>query len=111
MTSSYRTFPVRETIELQEISDIRNAVDKMVEAYFLQSPEGSFSYRILLPRGEKLTARARRIGVALQVEFVLGLRKKNLLPNVREVRYLHDESHYGWLLANPGVFDRFENKI
>jgi hypothetical protein len=29
---------------------------------------------------------------------------------VREVRYVHDESHYGWLLANPQVYERFEKK-
>ncbi|MGH9991537.1 MAG: hypothetical protein ACREBU_00690 [Nitrososphaera sp.] len=111
MTSSFAAFPVHETIELQDLSDIRRAVDKMVDSYVRQSPDESFSYRILLPRGEKLTGKAKRIGVALQGELVLGLRRKNLVPNVREVRYLHDDSHYGWLLASPGVFARFENSV
>jgi len=30
------------------------------------------------------------------------------VPKVREVRYIHDESHYGWLLANSEVYERFE---
>lgn len=112
MTSpaSYASFPVHETIELKEISDIRLAVDRILEAYIRMAPDGSFSYRILLPRGENLTGKAKRIGIAFQGEFVIGLRKKNLMPHVQEVRYLHDEFHYGWLLASPQAFERFQKK-
>jgi hypothetical protein len=110
MTSPYATFPVHETIDIREMADIRNAVDRLVKAYAEQSNEAGFSYRILLPRGEKLTGRSRRLGLSLQGEFVLGLRKKNLVPRVREIRYLHDEAHYGWLLVSPGVLDSFEKK-
>jgi hypothetical protein len=99
MMTSYANFPVHETIEISEISDIRRAVDRMVEAYGRQSPD-NFSYR----------SKAKRIGLAFQGEFVLGLRRRHLVPNVREVRYVHDESHYGWLLANPQVYERFEKK-
>jgi hypothetical protein len=108
MTLSFANFPVHETIELREISDIRHASDRIATAYEQQSQTGNFSYRILLPRGEKLTAKAKRIGLAFQGEFMLGLRRKHLIPNVREVRYIHDENHYGWLLANPQVYDKFE---
>ncbi|HEX2014205.1 MAG TPA: hypothetical protein VLA68_03160 [Nitrososphaera sp.] len=111
MTSSYAVFPVHETIDLRDVSDIRRAVDKMVEAYARQGIDGNFSYRLLLPRGEGQTGKAKRIGIAFQGEFILGLRRKNMMPNIREVRYLHDENHYGWLLANPNVFERFENRI
>ncbi|MGI0037236.1 MAG: hypothetical protein ACRD99_02615 [Nitrososphaera sp.] len=110
MTSPYVSFPVTETIELRELADIRSAVDKMVESYELQMADSSFSYRILLPRGEKVTSKAKRLGVSLQGEFLLALRKKKLHPEVRELRYLHDENHYGWLLASPKIFERFENK-
>jgi len=106
--SPYARFPVIETIDLREASDIRRAVDRMVEAYLAQEPQGRFSYRILLPRDQKSTAKAKRIGLAFQGELVLGLRKRNVVPNVREVRYVHDESHYGWLLANPKVYEQFE---
>jgi len=106
--SSYTRFPVIETIDIREASDIRHAVDKMVEAYVAQEFQGGFSYRILLPRDPKSNSKAKKIGLAFQGEFVLGLRKRNIVPNVREVRYVHDESHYGWLLANPQVYERFE---
>lgn len=83
----------------------------MVEAYLAYEPQGRFSYRILLPREQKSTAKAKRIGLAFQGEFVLGLRKRNVVPNLREVRYVHDESHYGWLLANPDIYERFERGL
>lgn len=108
MTLQYSNFPVHETIDLKDLSDIRHAVDKMLPAYERQSQDGTFSYRILLPRGEKLTGKAKRIGHTFQGELVLGLRKKNLLPNIKELKYVHDETHYGWILASPEVFDKFE---
>jgi hypothetical protein len=104
----YVRFPVNETIDLSETSGIRQVVDRMVEAYLAQEPLGKFSYRILLPRDQKSTIKAKQIGLAFQGEFVLGLRRRNVVPNVREVRYIHDEHHYGWLLANPQVYEQFE---
>jgi hypothetical protein len=108
MTSRYVGFPVVETLELQELSDIRRVVDRMVDYYSSRRSDSSFSYRILLPRGERLTGKAKRLGVSLQGEFLLALRKKKSSPNVRELRYLHDEAHYGWILANPRMFEQFE---
>jgi hypothetical protein len=83
----------------------------MVEAYLTQQPLGKFSFRILLPRDPKSTKKAKNLGLALQGEFLLGLRKRKLMPNVREVRYMHDQHHYGWLLANPEVYEQFEKGI
>ena len=107
----YARFPVLETIDIREASDIRHAVDRMVEAYILQESQSKFSYRILLPRDLKSTAKAKRMGLAFQGEFMLGLRKRNIVPKVREVRYIHDESHYGWLLANQEVYEEFSKGI
>jgi hypothetical protein len=90
------------------MSDIRRAVDRMIESYVAQGSQGRFSHRVLLPRDPKSNAKAKRIGLAFQGEFVLGLRKRNVVTNVREVRYVHDETHYGWLLASPEVYERFE---
>jgi hypothetical protein len=107
----YARFPVIETIDLSETSAIRQAVDRMVEEYLAQEPLGKFSYRILLPRDQKSTRKAKMIGLAFQGEFLLGLRKRKLVPNVREVRYIHDEHHFGWLLANPQVYEKFEKGV
>ncbi len=109
----YAKFPVIETIDLggTSSSTIRQAVDRMVKEYLAKEPLGKFSYRILLPRDQKSTRKAKMIGLAFQGEFLLGLRKRNVVPNVREVRYIHDEHHYGWLLANPQVYEQFEKGV
>jgi hypothetical protein len=107
----YIKFPVIETIDLSGTTTIRQAVDRMVEAYLAQDPVGKFSYRILLPRDQKSTRNAKMIGLAFQGEFLLGLRRRNVVPKLREVRYVHDEHHYGWLLANPQVFEQFEKAV
>ncbi len=107
----YIRFPVNETIDLSETPSIRHVVDRMVEAYLAQEPLGKFSYRILLPRNQQSNAMTKRLGLAFQGEFILGLRRRNVVPNVKEVRYIHDEHHYGWLLANPEVFEQFEKGL
>ncbi len=104
----YARFPVIDTIDLNSISTVREAADRMIEAYLKQQPLGKFSYRILLPRDPKSTRKAKTIGLAFQGEFLIGLRRQNVTPKVREVRYIHDENHYGWLLAMPEVYERFE---
>ena len=73
--TSYADFPVHETIHLKDMSDIRITVDKIVEAYVLLGQDGDFSYRILLPKGEKLTSKAKKLGLMVQAEFLLALRK------------------------------------
>ena len=107
----YARFPVIDTIDLSETSSIRKAADAMVEAYLKKEPLEKFSYRILLPRDPKSTRKAKMIGLAFQGEFLLGLRKRNIVPNIREVRYIHDEHNYGWLLANPQVYEHFEKSL
>jgi hypothetical protein len=102
--TSYVNFPVHETIDVKDASDIRIAVDRMVKAYVHLSQYGNFSYRLLLPKGEKLTSKAKKLGLTIQAEFLLALKKKKLKPNIREIRYIHDKDHYGWVLANPERF-------
>lgn len=104
----YARFPVIETIDLDSTSRVREAVDRMVDVYLAQQPFGKFSYRILLPRHPESTKKAKTIGLAFQGEFLLGLRKRKVVPNIRELRYVHDEHHYGWLLASPEIYEQFE---
>src|SRR5690348_2717874 len=108
MVSKYATFPVIDTIGLSDIADIRPAIEKMVDIY--QKRQDEFSFRILLPRGEKLTGKAKKIGITFQGELVLTIRKGGLVPQIRDLRYVHDENHYGWLLASPEMFERFEGR-
>ena len=104
----YAKFPVIDTIDLSGTSIVRQATDRMVDDYIAQQQLGKFSYRILLPRDPNSTKKAKTIGLAFQGEFLLALRKRKIVPNIREVRYIHDDHHYGWLLANPEVYEQFE---
>jgi hypothetical protein len=104
----YTTFPVIDTIDLSTTSTVKEAADRMVDDYVAHQRLEKFSYRILLPRDPNSNKKAKSIGLALQGEFLLALRKRKIVPNIREVRYIHDEHHYGWLLANPKVYEQFE---
>lgn len=107
-SSLYINFPVHETIDITDLSDIPGAVVNMVEAYAYLNEQGKFSYRLLLPRGEKsLTIKAKKIGLVLQAELLLALKNNKLKVNLKEIRYIHDENHYGWLLFNPTMHERY----
>jgi hypothetical protein len=103
---SYADFPVEETIELNEIADINEAITRMTTTYVRRTNTRDFSYRLLLPRGEHLTAKAKRIGMLTQEQFISALRARKLKANLREIRYIHDLEHYGWLLFDPATTDR-----
>jgi hypothetical protein len=112
----YINFPVHETIDIKSLSDVSIAVDKMVKLYVVdnQVRRNNFSFRILLPRDNRegkekksssTTKIAKKIGLKLQIEFVLALKEKNVKPNIKEVRYIHDHGHYGWILASPHLLN------
>lgn len=109
MTSSdvslYTNFPVLETFEVREIGHIRKMVEDITSHYQITRIQGEFCVRILLPRGATLDLLSRKLGLIIQAELLLSLRRKNLRPDIREVRYMHDQNHYGWLLLNPKVYD------
>jgi hypothetical protein len=41
-----------------------------------------------------------------QEQFLSALRARKLKANLREIRYIHDLEHYGWLLFDPATTDR-----
>ena len=107
-SSAYTDFPVYNTIDIKELSDVPKAVVTIIQAYRYLNDQGNFSYRLLLPRGEKiLTAKAKKIGLALQSELFLQLKKNKLKVNLKEIRYIHDQNHYGWLLFNPSIEEKY----
>jgi len=108
--SKYIDFPVNETFELNEMTDVKIVVDKMINVYINFYNQNEFSYRVLLPRNERSTSKAKKLGFAVQGEFLLALKKKGLKPNIKEFRYLHDNNHYGWLLVNPEKFESYFKK-
>jgi hypothetical protein len=63
------------------------------------------SVRILLPREAGSGSRAQKWGLSLRSGLILALKRKRIRPTLREIRYVHDDGHYGWLLIDPRLFD------
>src|SRR5215467_80362 len=106
---SYSSFPVNITIDVKGTADVHEVVEILVKQYGDLSAQDRFSCRILLPKGDtKTTQLSKKIGIAIQTGLLLGLRKNKLKPNIKEIRYIHDENHYGWVLASPSIHETFE---
>jgi len=37
---------------------------------------------------------------------MLALKKNKLIPNLKDLRYIHDDNNYGWLLLNPKMAEK-----
>jgi hypothetical protein len=95
---------------MNEKSNLRELVDEFVNAYILLSPTKNFSYRILIPRHNgSSNFRAKKLGLTIQGEILLTMRRCNLKPSIREIRYLHDSDHYGWLFVSPELMHKISN--
>ena len=97
---------VYATVSVDEQSDLRKVVDNFINSYVEISKEQKFSYRILLPRNiGSSNSVAKKLGLILQGEIIISMKKRKLIPDVREIRYLHDQEHFGWLFLDPQLMD------
>jgi hypothetical protein len=73
----------------------------MIRDYIKLEPTNDFSYRILLPRlnNNNNNKLAKKIGLTLQLEFTSQLRKRKLKIKMKEIRYIHDTTHFGWIIT------------
>jgi hypothetical protein len=72
----------------------------MILDYMKLVQTNDFSYRILLPRNEENNKLAKTIGLSLQLEFTSQLRQRKIKTRMREIRYIHDTKHFGWIIIN-----------
>lgn len=98
-------FPVKLTFKINEVSEIRPMIDKFIE-YYRGSESGEFSCRILLPRHLKSENDVKKLGATIHSEIMFSLKKNKLIMNLRDIRYIHDNDNYGWLLLNPKVAEK-----
>ncbi|RPI83304.1 MAG: hypothetical protein EHM34_05535 [Nitrosopumilales archaeon] len=98
-------FPVKLTIKISQVSEIKSMIDKFIE-YYRRSESEEFSCRILLPRHLDSENDAKRLGATIHTEIMLSLKKNKLAMNLRDIRYIHDANTYGWLLLNPKVAEK-----
>src|SRR5687768_16713842 len=91
----YRTLQVSKTFKVSSGLEVSSVVAQLVDFIEKKSSIDGFSVRILLPRGDKDDSLALRSGL------LLALKRREIRPNLREVRYVHDEYYYGWVLIEP----------
>jgi hypothetical protein len=105
---SILSFKSSNTETIVDFEEIPGLVEIMVKAYSKSFTEHNFSFRILLPRtgdSQRINNNTKKMGLQIQNEFLLGIRKLKLKPNIREFKYIHDEDHFGWLLIDPSIYD------
>lgn len=102
------SFKASNTEEIDDFKGIPKLVEKMVKSYSKSYTDHNFSFRILLPRSkdsQRINNQTKKLGLQIQNEFLLGIRKFKLKPNIQELRYIHDEDHFGWLLVDPSIYE------
>ena len=109
MTSNpdyFRTLKVSKTFQIDgDGEDIDSVVRQLADFIERCSSKEDLSIRILLPREDGSGQRVRKWGASLRSGLILALKRKKIRPNLREVRYIHDEHHFGWVLIEPSLLD------
>jgi hypothetical protein len=99
-SSYWRDLPVYKTLLLEKFEQVKSVSDRMILDYMHFEQTKSFSYRILLPRDKENTQLAKKLGLSLQLEFTSQLRKRKLKIKMKEIKYIHDTKHFGWIITN-----------
>jgi hypothetical protein len=101
----YRRLEVSKTFQVTNAQNITDIVTQLADYIEKNHSMDGLRVRILLPRGNGNGYSARKLGVSLRSNLILALRKKRIRPILREVRYVHDEYYYGWILIEPSLLD------
>ncbi len=104
----WRDLPVHKTLLLEKLENVKSACDIIIRDYVKLEKSNNFSYRILLPRNEENSKLAKKIGLGLQLEFLSQLRKRKIKSFMREIKYVHDSKHFGWLLINSDLYQKMD---
>ena len=104
-SSKLVNFPVDLTYKISDVTQIRPMINEIIEHY-KKSQSEEFGFRILLPRHLKSNSDVKRLGAIIQTELMLSLKKNKLIINLRDLRYIHDDDNYGWLLLNPKMAEK-----
>lgn len=105
-----KRFSADYTENLDSYKDVSTVTKKLLNHYAKCYSTHNFSYKILLPRSiesPKANDISRKLGLQLQNELLSGIRSLKLRPNIKDYRYVHDDSHFGWLLLDPALTKRF----
>jgi len=97
--SFWRDLPVHKTLLLEKLEQVQSVCDSMILDYISLEQTNDFSCRILLPRNKENNKLAQKLGLSLQLEFTSQLRKRKLKTKMKEIRYIHDTKHFGWIIT------------
>ena len=101
----FRALKVLETFKVNSLPDIATVTSQVAGLIERNNFIGDLSIRILLPRQNWGVSRAQKWGASLRSELILMLKRKKIKSNLREVRYVHDENYFGWILIEPTLLD------
>jgi len=102
------SFNASSTEDITDFEGISRLVDILVKEYTKSYRDHNFSFRILLPRSKdsrKVNNQSKKLGLQIQNTFLHEIKKLKLKPNIRELKYIHDENHFGWLLLDPSIYE------
>ena len=102
---SFNAFSTENISDFEEISRL---VDILIKEYSKSYKDHNFSFRILLPRSKDsktVNNQSKKLGLHIQNTFLHEIKKLKLKPNIRELKYVHDENHFGWLLLDPSIYE------
>ena len=98
-------FSVDLTYRINDAIQVKQMINEIIDHY-KKSQSEEFGFRILLPRHLKSNYDVKRLGAIIQTELMLSLKKNKLTINLRDLRYIHDDDNYGWLLLNPKMAEK-----
>ena len=110
LSEYYSNLPIDDTLKVNDFKDISKNVEKMIDNY-IKNKDNSFSCRILLPRDKSDNKKAKKIGLNIQLEFLSELRKRKISTRLREIKYVHDDNYFGWLLLSTYEYEKLEKSL
>jgi hypothetical protein len=105
----YRSLNVARTFRVSSSQGITNIVAQLADFIEKKDPMDDLSLRILLPRGGEGSRRSQKWGAYIRSELILALKRKKISPKLREVRYIHDEHNFGWILIEPKLLENLHD--
>ena len=102
----WKNLPVYNTLLIETLENVKSTCDIIMQDFLKLEKSNNFSYRILLPRNNENNKLAKQIGLSIQLELLSQLRKRKIKIYMKEIKYVHDQEHFGWLLINSDLYQK-----
>jgi hypothetical protein len=102
----WKNLPVYNTLIIEKLENVKATCNILLHDFLKLEKSNNFSYRILLPRNDENNKLAKQIGLSLQLELLSQLRKRKIKTYMKEIKYVHDQKHFGWLLINSDLYQK-----